>query len=334
MLRRMCLLFVISALLVSMLAGCTSKSTTEAIGLVPEGANMLAQIDFNEIITDEEITELYDKAFKDQDTPRTFEEVLDGLKDEYGIDLMKFNTITFFGDTSELEVEDGTINLAIIVEGTFDKGDLLVAIEDAAAEADVELDSYDYKGYDVYAFEDEEGAFVFLRDGMFAFGLQVWIEDVIDVAKGDRKALRGVVLDTFNDLDEALIRIAAGTVSPGQADDQLSDEISDFLGDLSTFENMETVGMTLGREKASLSLDMKLYAADGDSAEAMEQALRGMIVFVQLAASLSEGSEIPEWLLSILGNLDISRSGSCVTINLRMSFSEIESLVAEGSSQI
>lgn len=322
-------MLVVLALLVSMITGCSSEAASNPVELVPEGANLLGQINLSKILTDEEITELYDKASKEPNDPQTFEEALNMLKDEYDIDLMKFKTITFFSDTSEFEAEDSTITVAIIVEETFDKGDLLAAIEDAAEGADVELESSEYKGYDVYAVEDLEGAFAFLNDKMLAFGPQVWIEDVIDVAKGDRKSLSGVVLDTYNDLDESLLKVAAETVSSGQADEKLPDEVGEFLGDLSAFEDIRTVGITLGREKESLALDMKLCAADSDSAEAMEQAIRGMFAFVQLMASLSEDGEVPEGLLSVLEDLDISRSGSCVTINLAMTFPEIEDLIAE-----
>jgi hypothetical protein len=330
MLRRVGLLLVVLALLVSIISGCSSKSASNPVSLVPEGANLLGQIDLNKILTDEEITELYDNASKEPNDPQNFEEALDKLKDEYNIDLMEFSTITFFSNTSEFEGEDSIDNIALIVEGTFDKGDLLDAIEDIAEKAGVELEPYDYKGYDVYTVEDEEGAFVFLSDNMLAFGLQVWIEDVIDVAKGDRNALSGVVLDTYNDLDEALLNVAAETVSPGKADGKLPDEMGEFLGDLSAFEDIETVGITLGRENESLALNVKICAADSDSAEAMEQAIRGMVVFVQLMASLSEDSEVPEGLLSILEDLEISRSGACVTVNLGMTFSEIRGLIAEG----
>src|SRR4030043_556977 len=282
MLRRVGLLLVVLALLVSIISGCSSKSASNPVSLVPEGANLLGQIDLNKILTDEEITELYDKASKEPNDPQNFEEALDKLKDEYNIDLMEFSTITFFSNTSEFEGEDSIDNIALIVEGTFDKGDLLDAIEDIAEKAGVELEPYDYKGYDVYTVEDEGCAIVFLSDNMLAFGLQVWIEDVIDVAKGDGKALSGVVLDTYNDLDEALLKVAVGTVSSGEADGKLPEEVGKLLGDLSAFENMKTVGITLGRENRSLALDMKLCAADSDSAEAIEQATEGMLTFFKL----------------------------------------------------
>jgi hypothetical protein len=324
MLRRVGLLLVVLALLVSVITGCSSKSTSNPIALVPEGANLLGQIDFNKILIDEEITGLYDKASKESNDPQTFEEALEQLKDEYDIDLMKFSTITFFSDTSAFEGEDSIDNVALIVEGTFDKSDLLAAIEGIAEEADVELESYDYKGYDVYTVEDEESVFVFLSDKMLAFGPQVWIEDVIDVAKGDGKALSGIVLDTYNDLDEALVRVAVETVSPGEADGKLPEEMGEFLGDLSAFKDVKTVGITLGRENESLALDMKLCADDSDSAEAIEQAVGGLITFIKFAAAFSDDPESLEGLVSILEDVEISTSGSCVDVELKIALSEIE----------
>jgi hypothetical protein len=323
-------LFIVLALLVSMITGCSSKAASNTVRLVPEGANLLAQINFNKIITDEEITELYDKAPKDWYHPRTVEELRASIQDELDIDLTELNTITIFSVTSAFDGEDSIDNMVIILEGSFDGDALLAAIEDKVVEAHAYMEVPEYKGYDVYVIEESEVVFVFLSDNMLAIGPQVLIEEVIDVAKGDRKALSGVVLDTFNDLDEALLKVAAETVSSGQADEKLPDEVGEFLGDLSAFEDVKTVGVTLGRENESLALDIQLCTADSASAEAMEQAVRGMVVFVQLLASLSEDSEVPEWLLSVLEDLAISRSGSCVTINLDMTFSEIRGLIAEG----
>jgi hypothetical protein len=323
MFKKLSLLFIVFVLLVSMITGCSSEATPNPVELVPEGANLLGQIDLSKILTDEEITELYDKASKEPDAPKTFEEALDKLKHEYDIDLMEFNTITFFGDISEFEGEESINNIAIIVEGTLDRDALLAAIEDAADEAGVELETSEYKGYAVYTVKDEEAALVFLSDKMLAFGPQVWVEDVIDVAKGDKKALSGIVLNTYNDLDEALLKVAVEIVPSGLIDTELP-EMGEFPGDLSAFQDIKAVGLTLGREDVSLDFNMKLCADDSDSAEAIEQAVEGLITFIKFALAFSGDAESLEGILSILEDVDVSTKGSCVDVALKIALSEVE----------
>ncbi len=333
MLKKVGALLVVVALLVTAVAGCSSKVSSEAVQFVPDGANLLGQINLNKLLSDEEITELYERASKSPENPQTFDEALDWVEDTCGIDLTTFSTITFFGDTSEVAGEDSITNMAIIVQGAFNRDDLLEAIEDAAAQHGIQLKSNQYKGYEVYTVEGLEGALAFLGDGMLVFAPQTWVERVIDVARGDRKAVSGAVLDTYNGLRDGLLKMALVTKSTEQEDGGLSGGLGDFMGDLEAFENVETVGLTVGRAEESITLDLRLCAADDDSAEAMEQAIRGMVSFLQMAVSLSEEGEIPEGLLSVLEDLNISRSGRCVIINLDMHFPEIENLIAGGMGQ-
>ena len=335
MLQRFGLLLVVMALVVLPVMGCSGGSvTSRSIEMVPERANMLGQVNLAKILTDEDLTELYDKTPKDPANPQTFEEALDNLKDDYDIDLMDFNDIVFFGDTSESADEEGTTNFALIVEGTFDKDDLLAAIEDAAAEGETELESTDYKGYEMHMFEDEDGAFVFLSDKMLVIGTMEWVKEVINVAKGDGKALSGVVLDTYNNMGDVLIKVAVETMAPGQAEEKLPGEMGDLLGDMSAFEDVKTVGLTLDKKGNSIAIAMKMCVADSESAEGLQEAIDGLIGIIGFAASMSENAEENEALLSLLEEIDVSQSGSCVDVELEMALLEIEEYLETGTSGI
>lgn len=325
MLKRFGLLLVVIVLIVLPVVGCSGGSETHSsIEMVPERANLLGQVNLTKILTDEDLTALYDKAPKDPGNPQTFEEALDNLKDDYDIDLMDFNEIIFFTDTSESADAEDTTNFALIVKGTFDKDDLLAAIEDAATEGETELESTDYKGYELHVFEDEDGAFVFLSDEMLVIGTMEWVKDVIDVANGDGKALSGMVLDTYNDLGDTLVKMAVETVEPGQAEEKLPDEMGDLLGDMSALEDIKTVGLTLDKKGSSVAVDMKMCASDTESAEELQEAIDGLIGIIGFAASMSENAEENEALLSLLEEIDVSQSGSCVDVELEMTLSEIE----------
>ncbi len=78
---------------------------------------------------------------------------------------------------------------------------------------------------------------------MFVVGTMQPVKDVIDVKKGDAKALSGEVLDTYNKLGDALIKVAMA-VPPGMAEGDLGQSASQVLGNLSAFDKVKTVGMT------------------------------------------------------------------------------------------
>ncbi|MGB2884285.1 MAG: hypothetical protein WBC47_01710, partial [Dehalococcoidia bacterium] len=141
---------IIVALLVSLLVGCNGTAETiTPIELVPQSADIVGKINMSQILEDKDLTGLYDSLPKDSDTPQTFDDAVDMVIEEAGIDLRDFEEALIFGDTSS-GTED-TNYFGAIVEGTFTKGDLVAAIEEAV---DIELNPFDYKGYGIYTDQD------------------------------------------------------------------------------------------------------------------------------------------------------------------------------------
>ena len=154
----------------------------------------------------------------------------------------------------------------------------------------MELSTIKYKDYEIYTDESEGAAIAFLSDDMFVMGAMQPVKDVIDVKKGDGSALSGTLLDTYNKLGDALIKVAVA-VPPGVAEGQLGQSASQYLGDLSAFDKVESVGMTLSKNNESVALDVKLCCADSDSAQSIEQSIDGLITFVKFLMSMSENQQ-------------------------------------------
>jgi hypothetical protein len=310
-------------LVVSPLIGCSNSNggVTNPIGLVPKKANVIGHVDLSKILQDNDLTGIYDKVPKDSSYPQTFDDALAKLKEEYNIDLKNFQEGVFFGDISG-STEQGNYS-GVIVKGAFNKSDLITAIQSAA---DMELSTIKYKDYEIYTDESGGAAIAFLGDNMFVMGAMQPVKDVIDVKKGDGVALSGTVLDTYNKLGDALIKVAVA-VPPGVAEGQLGQSASQVLGDLSAFEKVKSVGMTLSKNDGSIALDVKLCCADSDSAQSIEQSINGLIIFAEFLTSMSENQQQNQALDTLLNKVEVGRSDSCVNITITATLAEIEDLI-------
>ena len=317
------LLLMVLLLVVSPLVGCSSSSggVTNPIGLVPKQANMVGLLDLSKILQDKDLTGIYDKVPKNATYPQTFDDALTQLKDQYNIDLNSFQEGIFFVDVSG-STDQGNYS-GVIVEGTFNKSDLIAAIQ---SEAGVQLSTLKYKDYEIYTDEFEETAIAFLSNTTFVIGAMQPVKDVIDVKKGDAKALGGEVLDTYNKLGDALIKVAVA-VPPGMAEGNLGQSASQVLGNLSAFDKVKTVGMTVSKNEDSVALNVKLCCADSDSAQSIEDSINGLIGFMGLIMSMSGDQEQNQALDTLLNKVEVSRSDSCVNVSLSMTVAEIEDLI-------
>jgi hypothetical protein len=322
------LLLVVFLLAVFPLAGCSNSSVVviDPIKLVPNKANMLGLIDITSVLQDDNLTGIYDRVLKDTSYTQSFYDALSKLKDEYNIDLMGFQEGLFFAEVSGPEAQ---VNYSgVIVEGTFNKNDLVAAIQSASG---AELTIIKYKDYDIYTNELQESAIAFLDANTLVIGEMQPVKDVIDVEKGDAKALSGEVLDTYNQLGSALIKLAIVT-PPGVAEGQLGQSASQLLGNLSAFDKIKTVGMALSKNGQSVVLNLKLCTTDSDSARSVEQNINGLITFAKLLTGTSGNQQQKQTLDTVLNNIKVTRSDTCVNVNITATLSEIEELV-QGSGQ-
>lgn len=306
MVKKTLFILFMAVLVVSPLVGCGGGGeTVTPIELVPQKANMIGLIDLSQIISDEDIAELYDEA-------------LDLAMEESGLDLTDFEEGLMFGEVSEAT---GDMDyFGIMVKGTFEESDLIASIE---SERDEPFTTIEYQGYEIYTDPYEEMGLAFLGSDAFVIGSMDAVKDVIEVNKGAQPAISGKLLNTYNGLGDALMKVAM-IVPPGAIEEGLQEftgELPIPLPGLDKLADMDTVGITLTKNGQSISLVSRMCFTSSDSAEAVEGLINAAMLFAGLMP------DIPEEALESLENLDVSVSGSCLDISLEMTMSEVESLI-------
>jgi len=311
-LRKLFPWLLVLVLMLAIVVGCGTPGLT-AIELVPQDANLIANIQLSKIINDQDLRDAYDEAEKEAGQPQTVEEVLDELVEETGIDLRDFYQAVIFADITTLEQAD---YLGIIVEGTFNETQFIDNIEQEAGE---ELTTSDYKGYKLYTDEGEEFGITFLSDRMLLIGTMEAVKDVIDVSKGDREQVSGIILDTYNRLGDVLIKFAFEL--PEEAREALTEELvpGEIPISLDPFADIDIVGFALNKEAETITIQIKPHFLSTDSAEDARDTLSDTI---SLFKSMLQVPEIKE----LLGKIEVTVTDSWMTIAFEITLSEIEQL--------
>ena len=321
--RVIVLLLMVLLLVVSPLAGCSNSSSgaSNLIALVPAKANMVGQADLSRILQDKDLTGIYDKVPKNASYPQTFNDAVNQLKDRYNIDLKSLQEVAVFADVSQ---STGIGNYSgAIIKGTFNKNALIAAIQSFSG---MEWSILNYKDYDIYSNETDDTAFSFMADNICVIGTMQSVKDVVDVKKGDAETLSGEVLDSYNKLGNALIKVALA-LPPGWVSGNLGQSASQILGNLSAFDKVKTVGITVSKDGESVTLNLKLCSADNDSAQSVENSINDLINFLRFVMRMSENQQQNQTIETLLNKMEVSRSDSCVNISVTATITEIEGLI-------
>jgi len=303
----------------AIVVGCGAPGLT-AIELVPQDANLIANIQVSKIVNDRDLRNAYDEFEKEPGQPQTVEEALDELVDETGIDLRDFSEAVIFADITTLEQVG---YLGVIVEGTFNETQFIDNIEQEAGE---ELTTSNYKGYRLYTDEGEEFGIAFLTDRMLLLGTMEAVKDAIDVSKGDREQVGGIILDAYNRLGDALIKFAFEL--PEEAREALTEELvpGEIPISLEPFADIDIVGFSLNKRAETITIQINPHFLSTDSAQDAKDTLSGAI-------SLFKGMlQVPE-IKELLGKIEVSVTDSWLTIALEITISEIERLTETFQSQ-
>jgi hypothetical protein len=282
----------------------------QAIDLAPQEANFVAGVQISKILTDEDIIEAYNEAEKPPEFPQTFDEALDWVEDEIGLDPRDFSEALIFGDIESEDYFGG------IVKGTFVEEELIASIEEATGE---EMPTIAYNDYQIYIITEgaQELGICFLGNDTIAVGPVDAVKDVIDVKKGDKERLSGPVYDTYNKLGEAWIKGALEV--PGETMGEIP-EGGVPIG-LAAFEDLEVMGFSFNKAGESLFIQVKLYFSDAESAADAEEMISSMMSLLPLMP------DVPPEIVALLDELSVSLSDSWVTISLETTMTEIEELM-------
>jgi len=302
---------LVLVLMLTTVVGCGASKT--AIELVPQGANLIANVQVSKIINDRDLRDAYDEAEKEPGQPQTIEKALDELVKETGIDLSDFSEAVIFADMATMNVEE---YLGVIVEGTFDKKQFIDNIEE---KAEMDFTVSDYKGYKLYTGEEEEFGIAFLSDRTLLLGTMEAVKDAIDVSKGDREPVGGIILDTYNRLGGALIKVAFEL--PEEAREALTEEPmpGEIPISLEPFADIDILGFALNKEADTLTAQIDSHFLSMDSARDAKDTLSGAISFFK-------GTSTDQQMKELLGKIEVTVADSWVTIALEITISEIERL--------
>jgi len=292
--------------------GCGAPGLT-AIELVPQDANLIANIQLSNIINDRDLRDAYDEAEKGPGQPQTLEEALDELVEETGIDLRDFSEVLIFADITTLAQAD---YLGVIVEGTFNETQFIDNIEQESGE---ELTTSDYKGYGLYTDEGEEFGIAFLSNRVLLLGTMEAVKDAIDVSKGDREQVGGIILDAYNRLGDALIKFVFEV--PEEAREALTEELvpGEIPISLDPFADIDIVGFAISKRAETITIQINPHFLSTDSAQDAKDTLSGAIILLRGMLQVPEIKEL-------LGKIEVSATDSWVMIALEITLSEIESL--------
>jgi len=304
--------FLVLVLMLATVAGCKAPELT-AIELVPQDANLIADIQVSKIINDQDLRDAYDKVKKEPGQPETVEEALNELIKETGIDLRDFYQAVIFADVTTLEQAG---YLGLVVEGTFDEKQFIDNIEEKAGE---EFTTSDYKGYKLYIDKKEEFGIAFLSDRMLLLGTTRAVKDAIDVSKGDTRQVSGIILDTYNRLGDALIKFAFEL--PEEAREALAAELvpGEIPISLEPFANIDILGFALNKEVETITIRINPHFLSTDSAQDARDTLGGIIMFFK---GTLQNPEIKE----LLDKIEVTLTDSWMTIAFEITLSEIEQL--------
>lgn len=308
--KKLLLGLLISTLVLTTMAGCQAPELT-AIELVPQGANLIANIQISKIVNDQDLRDAYDKAQKEPEQPQTVEEALNELVEETGIDLGDFSQAVVFTDMTTLEQ---TNYLGFVAEGTFNEKQFIDNIEKKAGE---EFTTSDYKGYKLYTNEEAEFAIAFLSKRMLLGGTIKVVKDAIDVNKGDRKPVSGQILDTYNHLGDALIKLAFEL--PEEARKAITEEPvpGEIPISFEPFADIDIIGFALNKDAETVTIQISPHFLSTDSAQDAKDTLSGAI---SLFKGILKDPEIKE----LLGNIEVTVTDSWMTIAFEITISEIE----------
>ena len=306
---------LVLVLMLAMVAGCEAAEIT-AIELVPQNANLIAEVQVSKIINDPDLRSAYEEAEKGPGEPQTVEAAMDELVEESGIDLGDFHRAVIFADITEM---DGAGYVGVIAEGTFDEEQFIDNLKRKAGE---QYTASDFRGYKLYTDEGGESAFIFLSDTVLLSGTTEAVKDAIRVVEGDKEPVSGVILDTYNQLGDVLIKFAFEL--PEEARKAILEEPApeDIPISFESFADIDILGFVLNKEGETISVHINSHFLSTDSAEDAYNTLSGAIL-------LYKGMAPDPKIKDLLSKINVSVVDDSVEIVFETTLSEIEKMIEE-----
>ncbi len=309
------LLALVLVFLTTLIPGCTAPAPElVALEIVPQGVSLLADIQVSDIINDPDFSYAYNRMEKEADQPQTYQDALNEVVAETGIDLRDVSRILLFMDITTFGETD---YIGLIAEGTFNETELISRIQ---AETGRRFVTSDYQGYTLYQEELGESVITFLSNGMLLAGTMKAVKDAVDVTKNVRQPVGGNMLDAFNRLGSSLIKAVVEVPEETRSDLIEEPVLGEFPLSMESFADIDILGFAFYKEAGAVTIQIRPHFLSTDSAHDAEDAIGGVL-------SLFRGTmQIPE-VKELLGKIEVSLSDSSLTISLTATLSEIVQLM-------
>ncbi|MGP8337389.1 MAG: hypothetical protein ACT6FC_04055 [Methanosarcinaceae archaeon] len=305
-------LFLLSAVLIFS-SGCTDVKSNDPTGMIPVGSDLIASVDLNAILSDKMTGDIYDKSAKPDYSPQSFEDAMDEIENETGIDVRKINEIVFFAD---FEGEHG----GAFITGTFDSENF---VDTVVSEENLEKGTY--RGYEYYFENDYQGkpsgSIIILDDGivLFAYSVEV-LENIIDIKEGDENPLSTGIMEKYNLLDDGIFKLAL------QVPDIYKDEIAGNSGEFNfeSFSSIDIVTYLYQKKSSVMTNTMTIYSLDSTSAEDMADVIDGII-------KVTKGGTSDQSIKDLLSGIEITQKDSMVTVKSSITEDDLEEMTTKMS---
>lgn len=299
---------LIVALIALLVTGCGGAGSVAPLDVVPQRANMLVYVDLSQAAQAEEDLSQYAGLLPvGSGTASQWIEILKDLEEAL-----------LFADVSDTSMEDGYAG--ILVKGSFDDEELIAEVESTAEKV---LTTVDFKGQTIYTDSTEDFGIAVLSGDVFVMGQMQPVRDAISVREGDQSAIGGKLLDIYEGLDEAQVKLA-WVVPPGLMAEGLGDVAGQMpvqMPGLEGLADLETLGITLDEQDGVTSLLVRLCFTSADSAEGIANLVE------TLAMMASMMGELPESVEDLLASIEVVQSGSCVTVSVDFTEAQLEELM-------
>lgn len=307
------------ALLLLVISGCSGEgasantSASEMVGSVPENAVFLGSLKLDAVLKDADLRAALSESMKSQDEDKgaNIQSFLSG--EDYGIDPASIKDIVFFGTDDALPGSDDDDNDAgVLISVKYEKEKVAAAL---SKNSDSPLMAQPYKEIDVRASADGENAIGFLGEDLIVVGTTKMVHAVIDVRKGEAKALSGSLPAKFQSLGSPMVKLAA-VLTPESLSGLGNPALpinTDFLTQISG------MSLTLDKSGDTLNFAMKLDYPSNETAKRASDGIAGLISLFKSAST--DGNAV-----KMLEGIKVQNNGNITEMTGKFTSAELKSL--------
>lgn len=315
------------------LAGCieglgnAGTAGSQPLADVPPTGDAVLTVDANTFFADDGVRNTYDawlaaqSAAEYYEGPTSLEGALDAFEEQEGVDPRDLSrVVAFFSFDGERAVSsnDGT---GYLIEGAWDAAELV----DYFDHEYVEYTESTYGDHTIHEPDDEYTATVgVLEEGRYVAGGPTAVRRAIDVDRGEAEPIGGPVADAYSDTTAGPVRFATAVRAEWFPEEYSA---ADASLDLSPVRSVETATGAIYRDGNTRGIRVALNAPDEAGGEDLVDLLNGLLSLAESQVERQDAT--PEFVTSLLADVDVTRDGERVTLGVERSVDELEAMAEE-----